>query len=215
MCHNQKVLKQGFSHWDKIFCDLISIYFYDISVSYVYYSMHMFVIYIYFNKVLSQSLNNQHCNTQTGTWLNISHVRSGRPKHCTLLMRIFVKICKNTHKNKKIWLMFENFRSLENNSGLHINFPGTWSPCMVHVWLIYLKHNAFNSCWCRIEHIWAASWENQQNDCAPSEDSDQPGHPSTWRKLGSLATHWAHSEDSIRLGGWFSHEAAHFHSMSF
>ena len=24
---------------------------------------------------------------------------------------------------------------------------------------------------------WAASWQNQQNDCAPSEDSDQPGHP--------------------------------------
>ena len=25
--------------------------------------------------------------------------------------------------------------------------------------------------------IWAASWQNQRNDCAPSEDSDQPGHP--------------------------------------
>ena len=25
--------------------------------------------------------------------------------------------------------------------------------------------------------IWAVSWQNQQNDCAPSEDSDQPGHP--------------------------------------
>ena len=25
--------------------------------------------------------------------------------------------------------------------------------------------------------IWDASWQNQQNDCAPSEDSDQPGHP--------------------------------------
>ena len=25
--------------------------------------------------------------------------------------------------------------------------------------------------------IWAASWQNQQNDCAPSEDSDQSGHP--------------------------------------
>ena len=24
---------------------------------------------------------------------------------------------------------------------------------------------------------WATSWRNQQNDCAPSEDSDQPGHP--------------------------------------
>ena len=24
---------------------------------------------------------------------------------------------------------------------------------------------------------WAASWQNQQSDCAPSENSDQPGHP--------------------------------------
>ena len=28
-----------------------------------------------------------------------------------------------------------------------------------------------------VPRIWAASWQNQQNDCAPSEDSDQPGHP--------------------------------------
>ena len=34
----------------------------------------------------------------------------------------------------------------------------------------------------RLQHlnatrIWAATWQNQQSDCAPSEDSDQPGHP--------------------------------------
>ena len=27
------------------------------------------------------------------------------------------------------------------------------------------------------EDIWAATWQNQQSDCAPSEDSDKPGHP--------------------------------------
>ena len=26
-------------------------------------------------------------------------------------------------------------------------------------------------------HIWAATWQNQQSDCVPSEDSDQPVHP--------------------------------------
>ena len=26
-------------------------------------------------------------------------------------------------------------------------------------------------------YIWTATWQNQQSDCAPSEDSDQPGHP--------------------------------------
>ena len=54
--------------------------------------------------------------------------------------------------------------------------------------------------------------------CPPSEDSDQPGHLpslirvfagcpgwsesslSAWRKLGSLATHWAHSKDSDQTG---------------
>ena len=25
--------------------------------------------------------------------------------------------------------------------------------------------------------MWAATWQNQQNECASSEDSDQPGHP--------------------------------------
>ena len=30
-----------------------------------------------------------------------------------------------------------------------------------------------------IKHIWAATWQNRQNECAPSEDSDQPGHPSS------------------------------------
>ena len=44
--------------------------------------------------------------------------------------------------------------------------------------------------------------------CAPSEDSDQPGHPPVWsessqsarRKLGPLATHWANSKDSGQTG---------------
>ena len=31
--------------------------------------------------------------------------------------------------------------------------------------------------WLDLATIWATSWQNQQNDCAPSEDSDQPGHP--------------------------------------
>ena len=30
-----------------------------------------------------------------------------------------------------------------------------------------------------LKTIRAATWQNQQNECAPSEDSDQPGHPSS------------------------------------
>ena len=43
--------------------------------------------------------------------------------------------------------------------------------------LHYMKHNfnIFIKKALLIKHIWAASWQNQQNDCAPSEDSDQTG----------------------------------------
>ena len=55
---------------------------------------------------------------------------------------------------------------------------------------------------------WAASWWNQQNGmCAQQRlrsawtyaQSDQSSL-SAWRKLGSLATHWAQSEDSDQTG---------------
>ena len=54
--------------------------------------------------------------------------------------------------------------------------------------------------------IWAASWQNQQYDCAPSEDSDQPGHPSQSLRcpheesLGPELPIWAHREDSDQTG---------------
>ena len=79
-----------------------------------------------------------------------------------------------------------------------------------------------------VEMTWAATWQNQQNDFAPSTDSFAQSASesllsawgrktfrpvwsesslSAWRQLGSLATHWAHSEDSDQPGhggcpGW-------------
>ena len=59
-----------------------------------------------------------------------------------------------------------------------------------------------------IMNIWAVALQNQQNDlCAlrrlrsawASAQSDQSSL-SAWRNLGSLATHWAHSEDSDQTG---------------
>ena len=83
--------------------------------------------------------------------------------------------------------------------------------------------------------IWAALWQNQQNGmCAQrrlrsawaSVQSDQSSL-FAWRKLGSLATHWAHGEDSDQTGRiirpvwsesllgarphcWFCHEGGSF-----
>ena len=42
---------------------------------------------------------------------------------------------------------------------------------------------------------WAVKWQNQQRGCAASENS-----LSAWKNLGSLATHWVHSEDSDQTG---------------
>ena len=59
-----------------------------------------------------------------------------------------------------------------------------------------------------------ATWQNQQNECAPSEDSDQSGIPPVWSERpvwseSSLYAHWeandpsflhANSEDSDQTG---------------
>ena len=55
--------------------------------------------------------------------------------------------------------------------------------CLLHVVYVLaamimelLKSVPFN--WRRSStEIWATTWQNQQSDCAPNEDSDQPGHP--------------------------------------
>ena len=80
--------------------------------------------------------------------------------------------------------------------------------------------------------IWATTWQNQQSDCGPSEDSDQPGHaPSLIRvfavrmkKAWVLGYPLSAQQRLIRLGGcpswsesslgakslcWFCHVAAH------
>ena len=81
-------------------------------------------------------------------------------------------------------------------------------------------------------NIWATSWQNQQLGCAPSEDSDQPGHPPSlirvfavrMKKTWTLSYPLSAQRRLIRLGGcpgwsesslgaqphcWLCHEAAH------
>ena len=74
--------------------------------------------------------------------------------------------------------------------------------------------------------MWAASWQNQQNwMCAQrrlrsawaTARSDQSSL-SAWRKLGSLAIHWAHSKDSDQTGrtpGWPESSLGSHHFVGF
>ena len=87
------------------------------------------------------------------------------------------------------------------------------------------------------ECIWAATWQNQQNGCAPSEDSDQPGHPPSLIRVFAvrMKKHWVLSyalsaaRSLIRLGGcpgwsesslgahsfyWFFHVVVHMYILN-
>ena len=73
------------------------------------------------------------------------------------------------------------------------------------------------SCFCNFFIKWAASRQNQQNGMCTqrrlrsawaSAQSDQSSL-STWRKLGSLATHWVHSKDSDQMI-WVLTGSSHF-----
>ena len=47
--------------------------------------------------------------------------------------------------------------------------------------------------------IWAVSWQNQQSDCAPSEDSDQPGHPPSLITVFAVPDQPGHPPSLIRV----------------
>ena len=84
----------------------------------------------------------------------------------------------------------------------------------------------------KIPDIWAATWQNQQSDCAPSEGSDQPGHPQSLIRVFAVCLMGSYGPKLpscgqrrlVRLGGcqdwsesslgshsfcWFCHVAAH------
>ena len=61
----------------------------------------------------------------------------------------------------------------------------------------------------KTKHKCAATWQNQQSECAPSEDSDQPGHPPSlirvfavrMKKPWALSSPLSAQRRLIRLGG--------------
>ena len=59
---------------------------------------------------------------------------------------------------------------------------------------IRLSHNGkWYYCYClSTQLIWATTWQNQQSECVPSEDSDQPGHPPSLIRV--FAVRWMGSQ---------------------
>ena len=57
-------------------------------------------------------------------------------------------------------------------SRLVIYLMSSWCLCSFPIWCLG-QICQFS----RVLLIWATTWQNQQSDCAPIEDSDQPGHP--------------------------------------
>ena len=83
-----------------------------------------------------------------------------------------------------------------------IHFSWLRYMLMTHLHICMYIHRYFDYYFAE-ENIWATAWQNQTNECAPSEDQISLSiHPvwsesslSAWRKFGFLATHKAHSED--------------------
>ena len=103
--------------------------------------------------------------------------------------------------------------------GPYIRYPKSTQRRLIKLGFLSLRLAHMYFRWFRLTlaYIWATTWQNQQNDWAPSEDSDQPSL-SAWRNLRSLATHWVHSED---WSDWVDAQAdlslrwAHSHFVGF
>ena len=130
-----------------------------------------------------------------------------------------VQVCPSLHCSPSMTIMnpalWDKTRKFEN----YLKLCTTYFNAITFSYLIFV--------------IWAASWQNQQNECVPSEDSDQPGHlPSLitvftvrMKKTWVLSYPISAQRRLIRLGGcpgwsesslgahsfcWFCHVAAHF-----
>ena len=76
------------------------------------------------------------------------------------------------------------------------------------IWAVSWQNQQNGMCVQRRLIIWAATWQNQQVTVHPAKTWISLGiRPvwsesslSSWRKLGSLATHWVHREDSDQTG---------------
>ena len=86
---------------------------------------------------------------------------------------------------------------------LHSYFDGCQKNEASYIYTL-LSHR-----FCSFVVKWAVLWQNQQNDCVPSEDSDQPGHPPSLIRVFAVRIHPVWSE-SLLCAQWVATDLAFF-----
>ena len=76
----------------------------------------------------------------------------------------------------------------------------------IHVYIFWWKH--FQNPFIHSVDIWATLWRNQQNDCASSEDSDQPGHLPSLISLCCRCPGWS---ESLLCTQWVAQDLSFLH----
>ena len=116
---------------------------------------------------------------------------------------------------------------------IFILFVINTSMCIIKTYITQYKNNEMcKNCLSMLDNsIWAATWQNQKNECAPSEDSDQPGHPPSLIRVFTVCmkkswvlnyllsaerrlwSDWADAQADLHLARtwfcWFCHVVAH------
>ena len=99
----------------------------------------------------------------------------------------------------------------QSSTGVSFNFKNfiCFEPVKPNYLMRIFRTLQANSWMSTIKHTWAASWQNQQSDCAPSEDSDQTEYTVTlydWvfpgRTVTLLVLSWGSSSDAFFFFGF-------------
>ena len=77
----------------------------------------------------------------------------------------------------KCWIQIGNMKEIRYNFSQNDEDCAALYGLVNYQWVdIGCDWDLYYICKKPMVSIWAVTWQNQQSDCAPSEDSDQPGH---------------------------------------
>ena len=97
-------------------------------------------------------------------------------RSCFTLLTNFLKSSIVLIITVRVWEMLNNRKwkcsQLKKRRNI-LNLYSFWFSFTISEYFVF---SDFAHKVCAMKPIWAASWQNQQSGCAPSEDSDQPGH---------------------------------------